>query len=106
MRTLEFKVRGQRLLKKRTCNFAGLVAGSVGYLRAKFEFSEEWNDCSIKIARFWIGEKEYAEVVDENNTCHIPDQVLASGTFQVSVLGACSDYKIKTNKTTIRQGVG
>lgn len=103
MRVLEFEVKGQRLLKKRSCNFSGLVAGSIGYLQAKFDFSEEWSDCTIKIARFWLGEEEHAMTLDENNTCQIPDKVLKSESFDVSVLGACPSYRIKTNKTKIRQ---
>lgn len=105
MRVLEFEIKGQRLLKKRTCNFSGLIAGSVGYLYAKFDFPEEWSDCTVKIARFWIGEEEHAVTLDKDNCCQVPSKVVGNESFEVSVLGACSSYRIKTNKIKIRQEV-
>lgn len=106
MRILEFNVAKQRITKKQECDFSGLVAGSVGYLYAKFHFSEdEWFKCDKKIARFWIGEQEHAETLDETNGCVIPPEVLTGRRFEVSVIGAASGYKIKTNKTNVRQEV-
>lgn len=106
MRILEFNVAKQRISKKQDCDFEGLVAGSVGYLYAKFYFSEqEWNRCTDKVARFWIGEQEYANLLGEDNTCVIPPEVLTGKRFEVSVIGAASGYKIETNKIKIRQEV-
>lgn len=106
MRILEFNVAKQRLTKKRDCDFGGLVAGSVGYLHAKFYFSEnEWGNCSDKIARFWLDEEEYAVRLDENNSCVIPSKVLTVDKFEVSVLGVAPDYRIDTNKIAVRQEV-
>ena len=106
MRILEFEVKKQRLMKKQGCDFGSLVAGSIGYLHAKFHFSEnEWSPCIDKIARFWINEQEHAVRLDNTNTCVIPPEVLTGKKFEVSVLGAASDYKIETNKITVRQVV-
>ena len=106
MRILEFNVAKQRLTKKRDCNFSGLVAGSVGYLHAKFYFSEnEWGNCSDKIARFWIDGQEHAVRLDNANVCVIPPEVLTGKKFEVSVLGAASGYRIETNKINVRQEV-
>ena len=106
MRILEFNVAKQRISKKQDCDFNGLVAGSVGYLYAKFHFSEqEWAVCTNRIARFWIGEREYAKRLGEDNTCIIPPEVLTGKRFEVSVIGATSGYKIETNKINIRQEV-
>ena len=106
MRILEFNVAKQRLTKKQDCNFSGLVAGSVGYLHAKFHFSEnEWGDCSDKIARFWLDKEEYAVRLNENNCCVIPHEVLTGKKFEVSVIGAAPGYKIETNKINVRQEV-
>ncbi len=106
MRILEFNVTKQRITKKQDCDFSGLVAGSVGYLYAKFHFSEnEWSRCTNKIARFWIGEREYAKILGDDNTCVIPPEVLVGKRFKVSVIGAGSGYQIETNKTNIRQEV-
>ena len=106
MRTLEFNVDKQRLNKKPGCDFSGLVAGTVGYLQAKFHFSDdEWSKCSTKIARFWIGEQEHAERLDTNDTCIIPSEVLTWSKFEVSVVGAAPGYRIETNKIAVRQEV-
>lgn len=106
MRTLEFNVEKQRLNKKRDCDFSGLVAGTVGYLQAKFCFSNsEWAGCSTKVARFWLGEQEHAKCLDDNNSCVIPSEVLTGSKFEVSVIGAAPGYRIETNKITVRQEV-
>lgn len=106
MRILEFNVAKQRITKKQDCDFSGLVAGSVGYLYAKFHFSEnEWSRCTNKIARFWIGEREYAKILGDDNTCVIPPEVLIGKRFEVSVIGAANNYKIETNKINVRQEV-
>ena len=106
MRILEFNVAKQHISKKQDCDFSGLVAGSVGYLHAKFYFSEpEWSKCDDKVARFWVGEKEYAKLLGGDNTCVIPPEVLTGKRFEVSVIGAAPGYKIETNKINIRQEV-
>lgn len=106
MRILEFNVDKQRLTKRPECDFSGLVAGSVGYLKAKFYFSgNDWVKCSNKLARFWIGDKEYAEKLDGSNCCDIPPEVLTGSKFEVSVLGAAPSYRIETNRINVRQGV-
>ena len=106
MRILEFNVRKQRLTKKIGCDFSGLVAGSVGYLRAHFSFSDdEWDKCDAKIARFWINNREHAKYLDDDNSCEIPPEVLVGSKFEVSILGAAPGYKIETNRTNVKQGV-
>ena len=106
MRTLEFVVKKQRLLKKRGCDFSGLVAGTVGYLHAKFHISDpSWDLCTIKIARFWLGDIEYAVPLDGNNVCLIPEEVLIGENIELSVLGASSGYRLETNRAKIKQEV-
>ena len=106
MRILEFEVQKQRLKRRQTCDFSGLVAGSKGYLHARFYFSEEeWTACTNKVARFWIGDKEHAAMLDEHNCCEIPPEALVGAEFEVSMLGVAPKYEIKTNKICIRQEV-
>ena len=104
-RILEFDVNAQRLTKKRSCDFSNIVAGSVGYLKAKFYFSQnEWRGCR-KAASFWVDEKETAVLLDENDTCVIPTEVLVGNLFSVSVIGVRPNYRIATNKTKVKQEV-
>ena len=104
MRTLKFIVTGQNIKKNPKCDFGDLVAGSVGYLKAAFKFSNDWDGCT-KVASFWLGDEEHAVLLNENNECIIPTEVLVGNVFQVSATGAKSDYKIKTSKTKVRQEV-
>lgn len=106
MRILEFNVDKQRLSKQQGCDFSGLVSGSIGYLQARFHFSEnEWCKCSTKVARFWINDQEHAEILDANNSCVIPSEVLTGSKFEVSVLGVAPGYQIETNRINVRQEV-
>lgn len=107
-RFLEFKVDKQRLMKKEDCDFSFIVAGSAGYLRAKFHFSEEWAGCK-KAASFWIGDVEHAALLDKNDECVIPKEALFGECFAVSVTGrggtTGDPYKISTNRIKVRQEV-
>lgn len=107
-RFLEFKVDKQRLIKKEDCDFSFIVAGSAGYLRARFYFSEEWTGCN-KAASFWIGDVEHAVLLDNNDECVIPKEALSRDRFSVSVTGSTgtpgNNYRITTNKIKVRQEV-
>lgn len=104
MRILQFVADGQRLKKQTDCDFSGLVAGSEGYLRAKFTFSDEWLGCK-KAASFWVGSQEYAKLLDDDNSCVIPAEALIGALFEVSVVGAKPNYKISSTRTKVRQEV-
>ena len=106
VRLLEFTVNKQLLRKKRDCDFSHIVAGSVGYLYAKFYFSqEEWSGCK-KVVSFWKDDSEYPILLDDDNSCLIPTEVLGKEEFKVSVTGARSEkYRIETGKVRVRQEV-
>ena len=105
-RILEFDVNKQRITKRKSCDFSNIVSGSVGYLKAKFYFSQdEWEGCR-KAASFWLNEEESAVLLnEEDDTCMIPSKVLSGEMFKVSLTGVRPDYKITTNKTKVRQEV-
>lgn len=104
MRELRFQACGQRLKKQTDCDFSGLVAGSEGYLRAKFEFSSEWDGCK-KAASFWVDEQEHGALLDSDDSCIIPPEALTGELFQVSVVGMKTGYKINSTRTKVRQEV-
>ena len=105
MRTLEFIVDKQRLKKDPKCDFNMIVAGSVKYLKTKFQFSPEWQDCK-KAASFWLGDVEYAVVLDNNDECFVHESVCNEPVFKVSVTGLRPDgYTITSSKWTITQEV-
>lgn len=108
-RLLVFKVDKQVLSKQPGCDFSRIVAGSSGYLRAKFYFpKEEWLPCK-KVACFRVGGEngEYPVALDENCECDIPAEALVGNIFEVRVIGACplNGYRIQTNWFKVKQEV-
>ena len=101
MKTLPFKVEGQRLKRADASSFTHLVAGSKGYLRASFSFDKDW-DGLARVAVFTVGTKsEYFRL--KNDICDIPDSVTDSASFYVSVVGVKQGAMITTNKIRIKQ---
>lgn len=104
-RVLEFTVDKQRITRKKGCDFSHIVAGSVGYLKAKFYFtSSEWKGCK-KAASFWLNDEESAVLLNKSNTCLIPSNALVGEKFQVSVTGIRDGMTFETNKTKVKQEV-
>lgn len=110
MRTLEFTANKQRLTRTPTCDFSGLVAGSVGYLRAKFYFSPEWEGCK-KAADFILkdesGKLTCGVLLNKDDTCVIPSDALVGSEFYVKVKGVKEGgrYQIETSEIRVKQEV-
>lgn len=103
MRTLSFIIEGQKIKKDPDCDFSGLVGGTAGYLRAKFTFDKEWDDYK-KVASFFDERGREKGMLIISGECEIPAQATAGTKFEVSVLGAKKDRRIRTGRVTIRQG--
>lgn len=95
MRVLEFIATGQTLKRAPACDFSGIVAGSKGYLFARFHFSRDWAGCK-KVAVFTCKGKEHP-VGLKDNMCEVPPEVLTGGPVQVHVLGARGACRIPTD---------
>lgn len=113
MRELIFDVTGQRILQNKDCDFSGIVAGSEGYLKAKFNFlTDDWDGCKKVVAfykmSFEYGEDgfdEHAVCLDADNACDIPVEVLKGDMFALKVVGVKAGYRIPTNIIKIKQEV-
>ncbi len=101
MRILVFNVTGQKLQPDKNCDFTGIVAGSKGYLSARFNFSKDWIGCK-KVAVF-IGANGECPVGLINNTCEIPAEALTSGAVRVYVIGRRPGFEISTDRTMFTQ---
>ena len=101
MRTLKFIITDQAITKDPNCDFSGIVAGTEGYLRAEFSFSEEWQGCRMA-AVFSCMRKEYPQPI-KNGSCVIPAEALEWDYFGVRVVGQRENYRITTNEIKIRQ---
>lgn len=98
MRTLKYKVVGQRL--RPIGDHTGLVAGTEGYLLASFAFDSSWDGCKI-VASFSPEGRD--AVVLNGGMCVIPAQALIGSTFEVRVEGRRDNYSIRTNPVIERQ---
>jgi hypothetical protein len=105
MRILVFKVDGQTIYPNSLSELRGLVAGTSGYIKAKFLFSDDWNGCA-KVAAFnsISGEEFEPKKLDEDNICVIPSKALECHEFDVKVLGKGKEgYTITTRPIRIKQ---
>lgn len=95
MLILEFSVKNQRLSRYT----AGVVASnSYGYLKFKFNFkTNDWSNVSVKMANFSYRGRNYPVLIDENNIVTVPQEVIKTPSFSVSVFGG----GITTNTVTI-----
>ena len=101
MRMLDFSVDKQIISRSATCDFTGLVAGTSGYLHARFYFSREWSGF-LKIAKF-DGPECTKHVPLIGNSCSIPPEVLTGGSFKVSVIGKRGKDYLTTSSATVIQ---
>ena len=75
-RILRFNVNGQEITRDPTCNFAGMVPGTFGYITAEFIFSKEWDDC-IKVVGFRSGSSDCEpKSRQDGRLCVSDDEVL------------------------------
>lgn len=104
MRTLRFIVDNQLIRKDPTCNFENIVAGSKGYLVARFRFSREWEKC-LKVGKFTCLGKEYYAPI-KGNECIIPSEALIWTSFTVAAIGKMDDFQIITDAVRVEQRRG
>ena len=106
MRVLEFLVDKQMIRKNPVCDFNNIVPGSKGYLKARFFFSDDWENC-VKVVGFSYGEKEFPpQKLEDDNTCEIPHVALSNHSFNIQVFGKRKGFKISTNKIAVNQNGG
>ena len=103
MRTLVFNVKAQRIEKDPACDFKGIVAGSNGYLEAKFNVDAAWRGCRLA-ADFIVGDTPHG-VKLEGGVCKIPADALTGPVVGVRLKGMRRDYAISTNVVSFRQEV-
>ena len=78
------------------------VSGSVNYLTAEFNFdSSDW-DNTTKTATFRSGVDVYTVLLDENNKCLVPWEVVRAGKLKVSVYGdGANEYRITADTVEV-----
>lgn len=98
---LDFIIVGQTIQRAPECDFSGLVAGSRGYLRARFRFSGDWVGCR-KVVIFSAKGKDYPAALI-NNTCEIPAEALTCELVKVRAVGRRDGFEISTGTVAFSQ---
>lgn len=82
---IQMNVSNQRL----TRYTAGVVSSnSAGYLKLKFVFrTNDWKNVSVKMANFSYRGRNYPVLIEDDNTCFVPKEVIKIPSFSVSVFG-------------------
>lgn len=85
MLVIDFSVKNQRLSRFTS----GVIASdSYGYLRFNFNFkTNDWEDVSVKMANFSYRGRNFPVLIDGNNMCVVPKEVIKVPEFSVSVFG-------------------
>lgn len=107
MRELIFDVKQQRLTKNKDCDFGHIVAGTKGYLVAKFNLDENWDDCVVAVSYFDTEGNESGDILDKNCISYIPASVLKGEWFEIRLVAFnnSNNYMITSNKVKVEQEV-
>lgn len=106
MRTLKFIVDRQIIIQDPECDFDKIVPGTVGYLKAEFSFSSDWDD-TIKVVEFCRNGFECPpRILKNGKSCIIPEEALTNRRFTIRVIGKNKRIKLTTNKIEVVQNGG
>lgn len=99
---LEFTVEGQKLNR---IDLSYTVQSSQNYLRAVFAFrTTDWTD-TVKTAVFMSSEDaeatKYCQILDENDSCYIPDELSECNKVGVSVFGTSKSGTVRVTTNTV-----
>lgn len=85
MMVIKFSIFNQRLRK---ITSGTIPSNAYGKLKFEFDFrTEDWNNVEVKVANFYCNGEIYPRELDKHNQCFVPQEVLCSPTFKVSVFG-------------------
>ena len=85
-----FRAQGQELKR---IDSEKVAADSKGFLAAKFEVDDEWNDLALE-AVFEQNGKKFVKVLSDG-ACDVPAEVLNTGRFKVWLVGVNSESVIR-----------
>lgn len=95
MALLRFEVKNQ--LIKRTDNFK-VVADSQNYLYAQFDFlTDDWVGTKTAIFKKDNSSQSFGMVLDENNTCLVPHELLVGGTGRYLFVSVFCGSRVTAN---------
>lgn len=107
MIVIKFSVYNQRLRR-----ITSGIIPSNAYGKIKFEFdfrTDDWDVVETKTANFYYKGENYPRKLDKNNQCYVPEEVIYTPSFIVSVHGGnifTNSIKnfVESENTTIKPG--
>lgn len=99
MRILQFRINRQKLSKDG--DFSNLVAGTKGYLKAAFNFDEDWD--GRRKAAVFLKYSEAYPVPIINGNCEIPEEISGQKNWKIYLIGERDGYRIVTNIEEVHQ---
>lgn len=82
---IKFSIHNSRL---RRITSGIIPSNAYGKLKFEFDFrTNDWEEVEIKTVNFYYNGKNYQVVLDENNQCFVPKQVIYTPSFSVAVYG-------------------
>lgn len=101
MRTLKYKVQGQKIIRDNTCDFSNIVRGTNNYINLIFEWDEDWKNKAKVISL------RNAEGVEKNlvinKSIALPEVVTNGSMFSFVLYGKDAVEKIQTNREYVEQ---
>ena len=99
MSVLRFIVTKQKLIED---GQPFVVANSREYLSVAFDFSSAWNDCIKTVVFRKASGEAFSVILDTENSCTVPWEVIECPHFTVSVYGICGTERITTNQVVVK----
>lgn len=100
MRTVNFEVKQQRI--KPIDSVTHIYSGTDNYLELKFKFNNDWDAC-IKGISFIVGNNELPMLL-KNDSCVVPEEAFDKNKLAFYLVGKKKDYRIQSQKFTIKIG--
>ena len=94
---MEIKVNvNHQTLKRNDSN--QVVAESIDYLKIKFFFTDDWLGLKTALFKHSSSEEIYKVILDNNNSCYVPTEVIKQGSIEISVF---SGHRVTANTITV-----
>lgn len=104
MSVIKLKCIGQTLT---IVNSPDISSGNVNFDHVNFEFCDTWSGFGKTAIFYRTKDEVYYKVLDENNTCTIPKEVMTSkGIFYIGVFGSKDDITITSQVVSYRVNEG
>lgn len=101
MRTLKYKVQGQKIIRDNTCDFSNIVRGTNNYINLIFEWDEDWKN-KAKVISLRNAEGIETNFAFRENVL-LPEVVTNGSMFSFVLYGKDAVEKIQTNREYVEQ---